>query len=336
MSQVIVNPISTTILHIRSKDADQIVEGLNSNFTVQLASAIEVNQDEEIHCQLISAEIPHSMYCISEAVKNNTIVYDTNQTFTFPSQNYDIYELLSVINSDASFPLTATHNAYTNKLTFTNNTETGHTINWTSSLANKLLGFGEAPDQVVNDGGGTTTSPGMVDLATIHSIFIKSDLASGNVLSTRAGNSTTLQKISIDVNPYNIIYLNQQDYRTVSVIQNQAVDRVSFKLTDQNDNLLDFNDINYEFSLQFMIYPKQRRLSRRTIQGIPIPNPQPIPQPQTQPQLISAPNPQPMVRSNDQVLLETEDHDDSHPIEDKTAIEYTAEKTILDHIIDKL
>ena len=85
-----------------------------------------------------------------------------------------------------------------------------------------------------------------------------------------------------------------------------------------------------------MIYPKQRRLSRRTIQGIPIPNPQPIPQPQTQPQLISAPNPQPMVRSNDQVLLETEDHDDSHPIEDKTAIEYTAEKTILDHIIDKL
>ncbi len=44
---------------------------------------------------------------------------------------------------------------------------------------------------------GTTTSSGMVDLATIHSIMIKSDLAAGNVLSTRAGNSTPLQKISM-------------------------------------------------------------------------------------------------------------------------------------------
>jgi hypothetical protein len=241
-------PIRTTILHIRSKDADQISAGLNTNFTVQLVSAIECGQDEEIHAQLISAEIPNSCYNVSSAVNNNTIVYDTNQTFTFPAKNYDPKELLRVMNDDATFPFTVTRDKYTNKLTFTNNTPVSHTINWTISLARKLLGYGEAADETVA-AGATTTSPGMLDLATIHSFFIKSDLASGNVLSTRAGNSTTLQKISVDVNGFGVVYANQQDYRTVSVLQKPSVSFITFRLTDQNDNLLDLNDINFEFSI---------------------------------------------------------------------------------------
>src|SRR5210317_826586 len=190
MNTTVLKPLRTTILHIRSKDATQITTGLNSNFNVNLISAIECGEDEEIHAQLISAEIPNSCYYISSAVNNNTIVYDTNQTFTFPSKNYDPKELLRVINEDASFPFTVTRDKYTNKLSFTNNTPDSHDINWTSSLARKLLGFGEAADETVASGG-TTTSPGLLDLATIHSFFIKSDLAAGNVLSTRAGNSTT-------------------------------------------------------------------------------------------------------------------------------------------------
>lgn len=319
-------PIRTTILHVRSKDATQLTTSLNTNFEVQLVSAIECGQDEEIHAQMVSAEIPYSCYNISSAVNNNTIVYDTNQTFTFPSKNYDTKELLRVMNDDATFPFTVTRDKYTNKLTFTNNTPDSHTLNWTSSLANKLLGYGEASDEVVA-AGGTTTSLGMVDLATIHSFFIKSDLASGNVLSTRAGNSTTLQKISVDTNGFGIVYLNQQDFRTTSVLQKPSISNIVFRLTDQNDNLLDLNDINYEFSLQFMIYKipsRERPEGRRRAE----PRPQPI---------IQQPVPQPMVAGNDvEIIDETINADDTFPVKGKTHIEKEAEKTILDHIIDGL
>jgi hypothetical protein len=303
---------------------------LNTIFTVQLVSAIECAEDEEIHAQLISAEIPNSAYNVSSAVNNNTIVYDTNQTFTFPAKNYDPKELLRVMNDDATFPFTVTRDKYTNKLTFTNNTPDSHTLNWTSSLARKLLGYGEAADETIA-AGATTTSPGMLDLATIHSFFIKSDLASGNVLSTRAGNSTTLQKISVDVNGFGIVYANQQDYRTVSVLQKPSVSFITFRLTDQNDNLLDLNDINFEFSLQFMIFKIPGREGARR-RGEEAPPPRAVAEP-----LIQQPPPQPMVEGNDIAIVEEErTADDTHPVEGKTAIEKEAEKSILDHIIDNL
>ena len=319
----VIKPIRTTILHIRSKDA-KLIGNLNSNFSVDLVSSIDSNENKEIHAQLISAEIPYSCYNISSAVNNNTIIYDTNQTFTFPSQNYDVKELLRIINENPTFPFEVAHNKYTNKLTFTNNTPDSHTINWTSSLANKLLGYGLADDETIASSG-TTTSPGMLDLATIHSIFIKSDLAAGNVISTRAGNSTTLQKISIDINSYGIVYLNQQDYRTISILQKPSISHITFSLTDQNNNLLDFNDINYEFSIQFMVYPKNRPSERRAL----------FEERQPRQQMIVQPQPKPEVAGNEVTEI-VESADDTHPVEGKTDIEKVAEKTILDHIIDGL
>ena len=319
-------PIRTTILHVRSKDALQLDQTLNTNFSIQLSDHIMAQADEEIHAQMISAEIPYSCYNISPSVNNNTIVFNTNQTFTLPPKNYDDLELVRVINAEASFPFSVTHDIYTNKLTFTNTSGAPVVINWTSSLANKLLGYGEAVDETIL-AGATTISPGMLDLATIHSFFIKSDLASGNVLSTRAGNSTTLQKISVDMNGYGIIYLNQQDYRTVSVLQKPSISNITFRMTDQNDNLVDLNDINYEFSIQFMVFrrpptesltPPNRRAS------------QPIQQ---------QPVAQPMVQGNSLEIIDDvveENANDTHPIDGKTEIEKVAEKTILDAIIDNL
>lgn len=320
----VIKPIRTTILHIRSKDA-KLIGNLNSNFSVDLVSSIDSNENEEIHAQLISAEIPYSCYNISSAVNNNTIIYDTNQTFTFPSQNYDVKELLRIINENPTFPFEVAHNKYTNKLTFTNNTPDSHTINWTSSLANKLLGYGLADDETIASSG-TTTSLGMLDLATIHSIFIKSDLAAGNVISTRAGNSTTLQKISIDINSYGIVYLNTSDYRTISILQKPSISHITFSLTDQNNNLLDLNQINYEFSIQFMVYPKNRPSERRAL----------FEERQPRQQMIVQPSPPKPEVAGNEIAEIVESADDTHPVEGKTDIEKVAEKTILDHIIDGL
>ena len=261
----ILKPKRITIVHIRSKDANQKNANLNTEFSINLVSPVECGQQEEIHAQVIS-----------------------------------------------------------------------HTLNWTLSNAKKVLGFGVSTDAVVG-AGATSISTGMADLATIHAIMIKSDLAAGNVLSTRAGNSTTLQKISIDVNTFGIVYLNQQDFRTVSVLQKPVIDSINFRLTDQNDNLLDLNDINYEFSIQFMIFDKQGIGRRRLIEEqVAVSAPINIPRPQARQTLLSGtPNPSPMVQGNDVFIME-EEADDTHPVEGKTQIENIGERTILDALIDNI
>jgi ABC-type phosphate transport system ATPase subunit len=118
--------------------------------------------------------------------------------------------------------------------------------------------------------------------------------------------------------------LNQQDFRTMSVLQTPSISHINFRLTDQNDNLLDLNDINYEFSIQFMIFnrPISERQQPEQRRQIPI--------------IQQQPNPQPMVESNNIEIVDELTADDTHPIQGKTHIEHVAEKTILDNIIDNL
>ena len=71
------------ILHIRSKDVTKD-DVYNSFFTVNLKQPISATNDEEIHVSLISCEIPHSFYCISSDLQNNTIIYDSS---TFSDTN---------------------------------------------------------------------------------------------------------------------------------------------------------------------------------------------------------------------------------------------------------
>ena len=295
------------ILHIRSKDLSQD-DVLNTIFTVNLRQHITGTKDEEIHVSLISCEIPHSFYCISSDLKNNTIVYDSS-TFTFPNQNYDINELLRILNEDDLFPFVATHNMFTNKLTLKNNTASSHTINWGTSLSTRLLGF-ESGTVTVNSGD-SITSDNRVDLATVHSIFIRSDLASGNVQSTNSGNSTILQKISVDCNPFNVIYFNDQDHTTPSIINKRVIDHISFRITDQNNNLLNFNKINYEFAISFVV--KSKKILKHEI--IDVSKPEQIPNRET---------------SLERTI------DDTHPIQGKSEIEHDSEQIVLDALIEQL
>ena len=250
-----VNPSSTTYLHIRSKDGEQLSQGYNTHFAINLASAIRSDSDQVINISMISASIPYSFYPISDSLSNNKIIYDGVETFTLPEQNYDPYELVRIINDDVTFGaiFTASYSYYTNKLTLTNSTGVNHTLNWTLSNCVKVLGFVDDPDVVVVPGG-TSTSSGMIDFATIHSIILRSNLAQGNVLSTNSGQSSILQKININSDPYGIIYLDATDIRQISLSHAPSIDKIEFRLEDQNGKLLQLNEINYEFSLLFEVY----------------------------------------------------------------------------------
>lgn len=260
----ILQPIRQYVVHIRSKDAER--EGdLNSHLFVDLAEPIPVNPNtEEIHQIVLSGEIPYSFYNISPDVKNNEIVYNGGTIYTLPTKNYDINELVRVLTDDSTFPLTATYDVYTMKITFTNNSGSAITINWNSSNSSKVMGYDGAGDIIINNTS-SNSSVDVIDLATVHSLFIKSNASSSMVFSTRKGFSQTIQKVSIDVNSGEIIYLNQNDSRTPTILHSN-IDFLDLRITDQNNNLVNFNNINYELTIGFLVYPiNTENLKERTI-----------------------------------------------------------------------
>ena len=322
MNNNIIQPISSTILHVRSKDATQLTNGYNTNFDINLINPISIKENQEIHISVSSAEIPYSFYNVSSELKNNTLIYDDTQTLTFTSQDYDIDDIINFFEADTAFKaiFDTTYDSQKNKISFKNKTGATHKINLSISNLNKEIGFSEIDTDRTITAGSTLTSDFVCNLATVHSIFIKSSLSTANVLSTRSGNSTILQKISVDTNSLGIIYINQSDYRQITVSQVPVIDHITFSITDQNNNLLQLNNVNYEFSLLFEIFPKYNQINnarniisnRRTI-NIP-----------TQPNTITRPL----------VVDELDGLDNTHPVEGKSEAQHKSERIVLDNLLD--
>jgi len=324
MSNLLLQPINSTILHIRSKDATQLVSGFNTDFNVNLVNPININQNQEIHISMMSAEIPYSFYNISSNLNNNIIKYDTTETLTFVNQDYSILDVRDFFNNNTAFAniFTTTYDTQKNKLSFLNKTGATHTIDLNNSTINKVIGFDESDTQRTITAGSTLESDYVCNLATIHSIFVKSSMATGNVISTRIGNSTTLQKISVDVNSNGIIYLNQSDFRQISVSQSNIIDSITFRITDQNDNLLQLNNVNFELSFLFEVFPRYNQNNENERRrSVITTNKQDINSIPTQPMVIARPN------GNNQ------DIDNTHPIEGKTAIEHASNRLVLDNLL---
>ena len=311
-----IQPISSTVLHIRSKDANMLDDNLNTHFNIQLQQPIQISQENECHVFISQAEIPYSFYCVSSDLNNNILKYDVDGTLTFPNQNYTPDELIRIMNDDTNFSsiFNTTYNRFTNKITITNNSGETKELNWTESTINKVLGFGSKTSDDSLSAGASSTSVDMVNLATVHSILVHSNISQANVLSTRSGNSTILQKISIDVNAYDIVYLNNNDFRTYSVSYAPVIDSITFRLTDQNNQNLNLNNINYEMSLIFNIYPKYTNKETNR-QNIITPPPTGLPNIQL-----------PITREND--------INSTHPIDGLSEIEHDSNKIILDSLLE--
>jgi len=328
MNNNIIQPLSSVVLHIRSKDATQLTSNYNTHFAVNLINPINISKTDEVHISIMSVEIPYSFYNISTELKNNTLVYDTSNTLTITSQDYSIYDLRDFFNNDTNFSaiFTTTYDEQKNKLSFLNKTGSSHVINLSNSLINKVIGFDDNSIDRTVTAGSVLESDFVCNLATVHSILVKSSLGQANVLSTRAGNSTTLQKISVDVNSLGIIYMNQQDFRQVSISQSNVIDLITFEITDQNNNLLQLQNVNFEFSILFEIYPRYVRTKSKIFASN---NQNQINNISNQLQAINRPT---IITQEEEI----EDINDTNPFENKSEIKHKTDRLILDQLIDQL
>lgn len=335
MSNSNIQPIRTTLLHIRSKDCVPLNGDKNSNFRFTLNDHISVAENEEAHITITSAELPYSFYNISSSVNNDILVYqkadNTFETLQITNQNYSISQLVDELNNTATFSAvySATYNKQKLKITISNKLGTTKTIKFGSSTINKALGWDEEQTDIDIAGLSSITSTGVINMATIHSLLIHSNISTGNVISTKSmGNSTILQKVSVDRNSNFIIYLNNNDFRQITITNQQSISQVEITITDQNRQEIDFNSINLELSIQFAIFPRYTLSSKEQNERRSIVQP---PQPRESNIQVEA-----LTRPMGQTPMIPIVDENYHPIEGKTNLDHKEDRLVLDNLIDKI
>tara|TARA_B110001450_G_scaffold151405_1_gene141302 strand:+ start:876 stop:1949 length:1074 start_codon:yes stop_codon:yes gene_type:complete len=289
------------LLFIRSKEVTQNNSNVNTDMTINLQAEISrTNVLQDIHLQLNSCSIPHTFYNFSSTLNNINLFVDGVSTLVLDQQHYDIYELVDFINNSSAFKYSITFKEQQNKVILTNTDSTAHIINFGEASSKglaKALGFKQI--DVSMSSGESIISDNSINLNTIHSIFVHTNLPVNNVITTTDGNyRNIIQKIPIKTTFGEMIEYNPYENGIFSTIINQnSINSMDISLHDQDDRLLDLNDVNYELSFLFEIHQKNMPLQtggggRRTefLEMPPIPESRPIliPRPEMPPQEISS------------------------------------------------
>ena len=204
--------------NIRSKECTQITN--NADLIVNLPFSIDLLEDQWLQIEVISAEIPLSFYNISTALQNNVFSYTKSPgavavNLTIPSGNYTVDTLMSTLNGLQN-DFTISYSDVFNKFLITiKSPVTAVNFVYSASDYTQQL-FGIIASQQITS---SSYFYGVVNLASVHSILVRSSLNSGNSASTSQSNNDIIQKISLDVNYGGMIIFNQNSIIRKNIIK---------------------------------------------------------------------------------------------------------------------
>ena len=239
--------------NIRSKECQQLSN--NADLIVSLPFSIDIEDDEWLQIEVISAEIPLSFYNISSALENNIFSYTKNGgdglivavNLTVPNGNYTVDSLLSTMNGLQN-DFVMSYSDVFNKFLINANVQYMIFTYQTSNYSQQIFG-------IINNQTIPALTPayfgGVCNLASVHSLLVRSSLNSGNSASTSQSNNDIIQKISLDVNYGGMIILNQNSVIRKNIIKSGSIKQFYLKLTEQNQKIIDLNSCNWEMSLLF-------------------------------------------------------------------------------------
>ena len=192
------------LMFIRSDQASST----NSNSkTYKIAHPVTAKKGHKMLIELLEFECPISFYLFDSFnnVLNVTVVGDattTTQTYTIPSQNYDVTALVSQLNTlfnaaSTPFTIVASYDAPTMKFKLTvaaagaNSSITSFSINTPASTCLKILGYYD--NLTVN--GTELTGDGVANLNRTENIYIKTPNIRLDNLNGRGEFDNTLCKV---------------------------------------------------------------------------------------------------------------------------------------------
>jgi len=163
-------------LYLNSKYADTTN---NDTYKFQFKT-LDVEEGYYIYLSVQNISIPYSFYNVNDSNnKIEYIIFTQLYTVTIPPSNYNINQFIEYL-STAMTNFTITYSSRTNKITFSHNA-----FNFTllsSSTCYKILGFKEGVNYTSNNV--SLTSVNCVNMMTVNSIFVLSNLMTYNISSS--------------------------------------------------------------------------------------------------------------------------------------------------------
>jgi hypothetical protein len=236
--------------NIRSKECTQITN--NADLIVTLPFTIDLLDHQWLQIEVISAEIPLSFYNISTALQNNVLSYTKSPgavavNLTIPSGNYTVDTLMSTLNGLQS-DFTISYSDVFNKflITIISPVTAVNFVYSVTDYTQQLFGI-TASRQITS----SSFFDGVVNLASVHSVLIRSSLNSGNSASTSQSNNDIICKVPLSVNYGGILIYNNNDFTRKNIIKSGSVKQFYLKLTEQNQKILDLNGCVWEMTILF-------------------------------------------------------------------------------------
>jgi hypothetical protein len=252
--------------NIRSKECESL-DGLSTNIQVNLPFSINIPDNKHLQIEVVSAEIPISFYNISSDLQNNSFIYSKiptgTENLTIPNGQYTVDDLITTINSlqnDFTMSYSDIFNKFliTLKSPITSITLTYNITNYWQQL------YGITSSQ-------TITTPaylsGCVNLASVHSLLMRSSLANGNSASTSQSNNDVIAKISLEGNYGYMAILNQNSYTRKNILSTGNISTFYLKITDQNQRTINLNGLVWECTIVFTLI-NEEGFQRRSIADI--------------------------------------------------------------------
>jgi len=203
-----------------------------------------------IHFSIPYAVIPNSNYIINST--NNTLVIfinSTTTTYTFPEGNYNANLFINRFNTIVPNTFTLTLDQTNNVFSLSHAT-TNFSVLGTSTI-DYILGF----SGTINSASLNITFPRSCNFLPLPRINIRCSKLANSIMTNSSSTGTSDIILSVPNNAKlngQIIYNNTSNMKTLFKLDN--LNTFEVRLTDDLDNLIDFNGLSSFFVFQFDIY----------------------------------------------------------------------------------
>lgn len=232
-------------IHLNSKYADSYNNNNKSDCQFNLP-LIELPMQNYIYLSVQSATIPYTWYNIDST--NNKLIYTLNGEYNYleiTKGNYNSIQL-AIFLTNAMNGFVVSYSVITNKITFTHSTY-NFVINNTSSCLG-ILGFPSVElyqTSILQ----SLTSYTMMNLLNKSSVYIQTNLTTGNINNNKKSTGNILCCIPISAPPYSLIsYVNTNSFRSNLYVSN--INNINIRIVDENNDLIDLNGCEFSITLQ--------------------------------------------------------------------------------------
>jgi hypothetical protein len=248
----------STQIYLNSANADIFLnQSKKSNVVFFFTNVLKIDKKSvEMKLSVVNAQIPVSWYLINDT--NNRIYFSVNgvqNNYFFPNGNYNVNTFISTWISTFGNNWTLTFSKITNKITFSNSLGPivfGNNISASNTLFS-LIGFDSTKSYSSSVITGQLVSSYAINFLGLSKINIKSTtFPFKNFDSLTATATSTLCSIPVSSNASGLInYNNLTDYK--SIFKEYEFNSIDISITDDKNNYIDFNNIDWSMTLQIDI-----------------------------------------------------------------------------------